>query len=254
MLSLSTSNKVTFNVNVSGTAATPSVRCLIGEHPSLSFPATKLSNDEWEVIIDLPAGTKPGAHPFKVEVLLNGRLFTPINYSIDVSADDAVNAVEPVQVVAPVQVAQVEPVQSVPVPVQDTPKSNLMSMVSKITEPEPTPNIAVSERTDVAVHDSEPAVKAEAKPIKRPKPAAAKPTPIEIPPSKMNGLEKLAKTPVFSKPKPVIEAKHVKISMLDIANEVNKNAAPVVAKPKPIQEARVQSIPVSLTKGTVIYR
>lgn len=230
MLSLSTSNKVTFNVNVSGTAATPSVRCLIGEHPAMSFPATKLLNDEWEVIIDLPAGMKPGAHPFKVEVLLNGRLFTPINYSIDVdvSADDAVN-------VAPVQAepVQAEPVQAEPAPAPRA--TNLISMVSKITEPEPTPNIPVSE---LAAAEIKPIAKVKIKPRAKQ---------IEIPPAEMKGLEKLAKPPVA-------EVKQIKISMLDIANEVNRNAPPVKAKTKPIQEARVQSIPVSLTKGTVIYR
>ena len=226
MLSLSTSNKITFNVNVSGTAAIPSVRCLIGEHPALSFPATKLSNDEWEVIIDLPAGTKPGAHSFKVEVLLNGRLFTPINYSIDISADD----VNPAP--APAVDAKAEDVGTTPLRV-----SNLMSMVSKITEPEPTPPVPVSERVE--------------KPVEKPvEPKKTKP--IEIPPAKKAVLRSLQRPPV---PKlPVVKVPQAKISMLDIANEVNEKAPPVPKKPKPVQEARVQSIPVSITKGAVIYR
>lgn len=109
--------------------------------------------------------------------------------------------------------------------------------VAKIMEPEPTPNVPVSEC------DHEPDASAQDAPVKL-EPAPKK---------KLGGLEKLAKTPVFSKPK-VVEVKQIKISMLDIANEVNRNAMPVSTKSKPIQEARVQSIPVSLTKGTVIYR
>lgn len=85
MLSLSTTNRVTFNVNIFGTAATPAVRCVLGESPAYSFPATKLGDGQYEVLIDLPSTMSLGAYPFKVEVLLNGRLFTPINHSVPVT-------------------------------------------------------------------------------------------------------------------------------------------------------------------------
>lgn len=89
MLSLSTTNKVTFDVNVFGTASTPTVRCIVGEAPGFSFPATKLQDEQYEVLIDLPKDLRLGTYPFKVEVLLNGRLFTPINHNVPVTGPEA---------------------------------------------------------------------------------------------------------------------------------------------------------------------
>lgn len=85
MISTVVPNKVTFNVNVFGTASTPTVRCVLGEAPAFSFPAIKQADGEYEVVIDLPRDMRVGAYPFKVEVLLNGRLFTPINHSVEVT-------------------------------------------------------------------------------------------------------------------------------------------------------------------------
>jgi hypothetical protein len=112
MLTLTSTNRVTFNVNVFGTAATPTVRCILGEGPGLSFPATKLQDGQYEVLMDLPKDLKVGAHPFKVEVLLNGRLFTPVTHSVEVTGG-ATNPVPPV--VAPaVPVATPESVAPAP--------------------------------------------------------------------------------------------------------------------------------------------
>jgi hypothetical protein len=106
MLTLSSSNRVTFTLNVQGTAADPTVRCIIGESPSLTFPAKKLREDQYEVTIDLPSTMKEGKQPFKVEVLLNGRLFTPLNTSIDVAAG-VTEAVAPVPFAKPAAVPKV---------------------------------------------------------------------------------------------------------------------------------------------------
>ena len=84
MLTLNFPNKVTFAVNVQGTSANPTVRCIVGEHPGCVYACTKLSENKYEVIIDLPRTMREGAHDFKIEVLLNGRLFTPINTKINV--------------------------------------------------------------------------------------------------------------------------------------------------------------------------
>jgi hypothetical protein len=101
MLYVDQTNRVTFNVNVMGTAATPSCRCVVGESPALMFPAVKLSGDEWEVTIDLPSDFREGAHPFKIEVLINGRIFTPINHSISVGFTEAPVQQEPTITLAP---------------------------------------------------------------------------------------------------------------------------------------------------------
>lgn len=50
----------------------------------MTFNATSLENGKYESLINLPSTLSEGSHPFKIEVLLNGRLFTPISTKIDV--------------------------------------------------------------------------------------------------------------------------------------------------------------------------
>jgi len=84
MLTLNTSNRVTFTVNIQGTSSDPTVRCVIGESPALTFAAKELQNGKYESLMDLPSSLGEGSHPFKIEVLLNGRIFTPIQTSVNV--------------------------------------------------------------------------------------------------------------------------------------------------------------------------
>lgn len=276
MLSLTTSNRVTFSVNVSGTASTPSVRCLVGEYPTLSFPAVKLANGEWEVMIDLPKDTKPGAHPFKIEVLLNGRLFTPINYSIAVNDEEpAENPVKPI-VSDPKPVPMISKVEEPEVPEPapaPAPKPVVSLMKSMEQAPAPKPAEKVAEK--VVQKDVQKVVNKD-DPLANPslwkmqeqkvKPAATPaPTIAQAPAKKpMGGLEKLVKTPVSKLQPRVVESKPVpavKISMLDVANEADKSELKKPAKkpapvksPTSVQESRAQSTPVSIKKGPVIYK
>jgi hypothetical protein len=191
MLSLNTTNKVTFNVNVFGTAATPTVRCIIGEAPGFSFPATKLEDGQYEVLIDLPKDLRLGTYPFKVEVLLNGRLFTPINHDVPITGPEA-----------PVEAPTVANVNGVPDPAPAIEKIELVKT-----------------------------------------------------PAALSGLKKLAATPVFSKPTPVPEAKRSTISMADVANAAAaKEPKPKVKPSVKMTEAITPTVPVSLIKGTIIYR
>jgi hypothetical protein len=235
MLSLSTSNRVTFSVNVFGTATIPSVRCVVGDAPGLSFPASKLANGEWEVLIDLPSDTKPGSYPFKVEVLINGRLFTPINHTIDVED------VKPVQT-APIPAARPETPEPTPV------ISTLMQTVAAVPEtvqmepkaPEVKPKVPEVKPKVPEVKPKAPKVKVKTEKLELPKQKA------------LYGLEAYAKNPVFKKPA-VIEVAQVKVSIVDIANAAFAGEAkPKVVKR--VQEARQPTIPVRLTKGAVIYR
>lgn len=210
MLNLATTNKVTFNVNVFGTAATPTVRCIIGDAPGLSFPATKLEGGQYEVLIDLPKDMRLGTYPFKVEVLLNGRLFTPINHNVPVTGPEA-----PVEAPAPNPAPEIKLAEPAPV------KSTLMATVT-------------TEKTEVAP----------AEPIKTPT------APV------MSGLKKLANTPVFTKPAKVQESKRSTISMADVANAAaakEPKAKPAAQKVQ-LAETITPTVPVSLIKGTVIYR
>jgi len=118
MLLLNSQNKITFDVNVQGTQNKPTVRCIIGDSPSFMYKAFNIDDSKYEVQMDLPKSMEPGEYPFKIEVLLNGKVLTPINKTITVQA-------APVQA-APVQAAPVQaaPVQAAPVqaaPVQAAP-------------------------------------------------------------------------------------------------------------------------------------
>lgn len=238
MLSLRQTNRITFNVNIFGTASTPTVRCVVGETPGFTYPAIKLANGEYEVTMDLPYDMKPGATPFKVEVLLNGRLFTPIQTSIDLQP---VNLPD-VTIAAPaVTLPPVETPASAPAP---APEPTVTTVV-------PAPGMAdklASIFRNVKLEP--PRIDAEMTPR------------IELPEAPVLGaLEKLANATVQKRAVPAVEIKTVKISMADVANEAERRHAPSPA-PKPAKKkaapkaavVETKSIPIKLIKGDIIYR
>lgn len=250
MLSLQHSNRVTFNVNVFGTAATPSVRCIVGETPALSFPALKLKDSEWEVMIDLPSDMKSGAQPFKVEVVLNGRLFTPIQTSIDVQAPSpAEGPVVAAPAITPPPVAQMT---SAPEPAP-APAPAIVDLPEPEPEPEPEPVVPKKTVSLDLMASLAPRIDAEVTPREH--------LP-EAPATTLTGLAALVKAPVQKLPPRVTqeaaapEIKSIKISMLEIANQAAKTDKPA-KKPKAAQAkivAEHKSIPVRLIKGDIIYR
>jgi len=191
MLILEDSNRVTFDVNVQGTATKPVVRCVIGDSPAISFPAKSISEGKFEAMIDVPKSLGAGSHPFKIEVLLNGRLFTPINTQITVESKQPVSTPE----------------------FKETPKA-----------------------AKEAVKESMPKAKA---------------------PATLSRLESTVKQPVQKlKPRkeaaaPVVETK---IRMADITNEaVDRKAPATQAKSVKVLE-QASSVPLTLIKGSIIYR
>lgn len=225
MLTLNSTNRVTFNVNVHGTSATPTVRCVIGDVPGMTYPATKLSDDKYEVVIDLPKTVNEGSLPFKVEVLLNGRLFTPISTQISVQRDEkpAEVAVEPAPTVAPTVVPTVV---DAPAPTV-APVPSILKQTAKVAEAVP--------------------VTAPAKKTTKVKPG-------------LSALEAVVKKPVEKlKPRNTPEpakanTKPAKISIASIANEAaERDTHTHTAEPHVVVE-QITSIPISLVKGDIIYR
>jgi hypothetical protein len=84
MLALNTTNRITFTVNVQGTAMEPTVRCVVGEKPSFMYDARSIGDSKFESLIELPLGTVAGNYKLQIEVLLNGKLFTPINTTVQI--------------------------------------------------------------------------------------------------------------------------------------------------------------------------
>ena len=136
MLLLESTNRLTFDVNIQGTATAPVVRCVVGDSPAVSFNAKSLSEGKFEALIDLPKSMTAGSYPFKIEVLLNGRLFTPINTQISVATQT--EEVKPVDkpVLEKTEVKPVKPVKPVSkVQVQAREKGKLSRLESVVKEP-----------------------------------------------------------------------------------------------------------------------
>src|SRR5574343_875408 len=130
MLRADSINRLTFDLSVIGTASNPaSVRCVLGSNPSASFDARRGNGDAWVCDIDLPLFLEASEVPFKIEVLINGRLFTPLSTTLKVDRTPKIEAqvhepeVEETEVPEPVQVS-VEPEvvpEEAPAPVEPEP-------------------------------------------------------------------------------------------------------------------------------------
>ena len=266
MLSLDQTNRVTFTVNVFGTAATPSVRVLIGETPALAFSALKLAGNEYEALIDLPDTIKPGAHQLKIEVLINGKLFTPIQTAITVEG-----AAPDVPVAEPAIEPAVEPEFTVVVPVQAAP------------EPAPAP-APEAPRLDAVMGVTQPVAETPAPKVEAPKPAPKridvtslmrelnKPVAeakgsVEVRISaapKLSALEGEAKKKRVPKVRKVVEQSSaaapasLSATMVEVAAAADKRAAasPATAQvPTPTKIVEMNTeIPVSFVRGDVIYQ
>lgn len=127
MLCTNTTNRITFKVDIHGTAASPTVRCMVGAEPALCFIATNIGGDAWEALIKLPEEFPTGVQPFRVEVQLNGRLFTPIQREITVAAKEDVTPKITVSQVSEPEAAPVQP--PAPTPVIEPPKPRIDAVV-----------------------------------------------------------------------------------------------------------------------------
>lgn len=129
MLQANSTNRITFTVGVHGTAAVPSVKCLLGSDPALTFPAVHLNDDQWEVKVKLPADFPAGVYPFKLEVHLNGRVFTPINRELTVLG------VTPSMEQEPIEIPQIAVPQETPPEPEDIVTLEPIQVPKKAPEP-----------------------------------------------------------------------------------------------------------------------
>lgn len=216
MLLTSSTNRVTFSVNVFGTAATPTVRCVVGDSPAYSFSATKVADGKFESVLDLPKDLPAGDYPFRIEVLLNGRLFTPINHSVSVAFESEAKP------------APVAPAPETPTPAEKPDvKRSLMKTVS---EPAPLPRVPVQERNPAELGALEALVSAPIKKMTpRIEPGSTAPKPA---PAKINMASIAAEVAALEK------------------------AAPKKAPPKitPTIQETTAAIPVQVVRGSIIFR
>ena len=82
MLEIGKVNEVKFKVAVSGTSATPSVRLVI-EAPKAELGFTCNQGDGyWFTSVMLPEDLRADQYPFRVEVVVNNKLFTPVRKTV----------------------------------------------------------------------------------------------------------------------------------------------------------------------------
>lgn len=252
MLSLNQPNRVTFTVNVFGTAATPTVRVLLGETPALTFDAIKLAGNEYEALIDLPDTMKPGAHALKIEVLLNGRIFTPIQTSVTVEGEIA-EPVAPIEL--PASMAEVPAPEPTPAP---APEPMRIDAVVGVTQP-------VAEQPAPAPEPKKPAKKLDVtslmRELNKPAPAKEVKEAVEVRISaapQLKTLESTAKKPVPKRPKAAAPAPTpLDMSFAKIAEEADRKTLPPAMTPAPAPAKIVEintEIPVTFTRGEVIYK
>ncbi len=237
MILAGTTTQVSFKVNVLGTSAEPRVRVILGTTPELSFNATQV-DDKWSVPLAVPATCAAGSYPLRVEVILNGRLFTPITKSIQI--DNTAGA--PIET-APTQAVAAPPPQTI----------SLMSLVAA-AKPEVQQTI---EMPKVVAKMPKPVAKL-------PKVAAPAPAvvakPIELPPApELQSLKVEATKRRFAPirtPMPTsesVENKPVVVKMSDIDVAAEKFAV------TPIQEVRIDQpsmsakTPIKLVKEELFY-
>ncbi len=223
MLRADSINRLSFDLSVIGTAANPaSVRCVLGSNPTASFDARRGNGDAWVCDIDLPLFLEASEIPFKIEVLINGRLFTPLSTTLKVDRTPKIESqvhepeVEETEVPEPVQVAvppEVVP-EEAPAPV--------------VPEPVKTPEPVVETKED----------------------------------EKKKVAEALAKifetTPVVNTPPKKTGSMFAQIDEMAGPAKVAPPPAPALKiKPKrrvSIPESRPSKVVVHVTKGPVVYK
>lgn len=93
MLYSGQTTKITFKVDVMGTSSEPKVLVLLQTTPALSFDASKIGA-EWVSEISIPDFVQAGSYNLKVEVLLNNKLFTPVNKVIEIQSSNVPDEVQ----------------------------------------------------------------------------------------------------------------------------------------------------------------
>jgi hypothetical protein len=108
MLKIGKANEVKFKVGVNGTATKPTVRLVIDTpRNELGFKAEEICGEPGKYFAEVfvPDSIEPGEYDMRIEVNLNGRLFTPIKKKVEIGNEQPV-------VAAPAPAPEPEPASS----------------------------------------------------------------------------------------------------------------------------------------------
>lgn len=256
MIIAGTSNPISFKVSVLGTSAEPRVRVILGTTPELSFPATQ-DGDKWRADLLVPVGIEAGSYSLRVEVVLNGRLFSPITKSIDIAAPLAPTVTtvvaqqpEPAQPIQPAQPTQPAPEPTIQLAKPSTPRPSLMTQVAA----EPIKSAATKIELKPVVAKMPKVV------AKLPKVVVKPPAPIEVPPQpELSALKVEAtkrryapiRTPLPMPTSESVEAKPIVVTIADVDAMVKVDPTPL--QPHHAEGTRVSKTPIALIKEELFY-
>jgi hypothetical protein len=100
MITVNVPSTIGFNVQVHGTSADAEARLVLTANDvGYVFKARKVAPSTFEATICVPSCVKPGDYPMAVEVMVNGRLFTPLRKTVTVEADTVAVEVPALQIV-----------------------------------------------------------------------------------------------------------------------------------------------------------
>jgi len=262
MLEIGKANEVKFKVGVNGTQAPPTVRLVIGvnEH-ELGFKAEKLlggGDDDWFSEVKIPEGMAAGEYDFRVEVIVNNRLFTPIKRKVTVGTLEPILAsvtemnepAHPTQKpkqtetwegeggALPAAPEKPQPLPSKPLdPLKPTPPKVVKTIASLPGTPIKGLMREAASQDDTVAHRPE-------------KKAVVMQAPIKNTPTR-----------VYKSPAPKPKAEPIKITMAEIAAEsakrfdkVLKESASYREPCAPVKPVNVKhQVPITLTKGDITY-
>jgi hypothetical protein len=103
---------VKFKVGVNGTATKPTVRLVIDTpRNELGFKAEEICGEPGKYFAEVfvPDSIEPGEYDMRIEVNLNGRLFTPIKKKVEIGNEQPVVVAAPAPVPAPEPEPEPEP-------------------------------------------------------------------------------------------------------------------------------------------------
>lgn len=96
MLEIGKTNEVTFKIDVNGTAAAPAVKFILeAPNAEMGFTASNNGDSNWSANVAIPDDFKPGSYGFRIEVVVNNRLFTPVKKRVEVTEPTVISVSVP---------------------------------------------------------------------------------------------------------------------------------------------------------------
>lgn len=225
-------SEVSFAVNVMGTSAEPTCRAILETFPELGFPCHRVG-DRWATTVAVPFNLRPGTYKLRVEVILNNRLFTPFSKPVEVSASPVTAEVSVTELPTVVDQEAKPEVMELPAEVDlPVPDDVKFEEVEAAEPPAPVQKPAANFDFKSVFNSTQPQKVEEAV-------EPAQPKKISLPADFFKFTPKEVKKVEIKLPPLEESLKHIKTS----------------GKPKSVKvvELKQTGVPVTLTKGDIVY-